>query len=109
MSLQIALPESRRCRKRARECRSMAELVRVHIARDQLLKAAADYERMAREAEQREIAQGLSYLRELAMSRPQTETEAAKNFLLNAAIGRPSGRTRSPCIGARGRPCKHAG
>lgn len=70
MSYQIALPESRRCRKRARECRSMAEIVRVHIARDQLLKAAADYERMARDAEQREIAQGLSHLRELAMNGP---------------------------------------
>jgi len=43
----------------------MAELVRVQIARDQLLKAAADYERMARDAEQREIAQGLSHLRQL--------------------------------------------
>ena len=44
----------------------MAGLFRVHIARDQMLKAAADYERMARDAEQREIAQGLSYLRALA-------------------------------------------
>jgi hypothetical protein len=45
----------------------MARLFRVHIARDQMLKAAADYERMARDAEQREIAQGLSYLRALAI------------------------------------------
>jgi hypothetical protein len=30
-----------------------------------MLKAAAEYERMARDAEQREIAQGLSYLRAL--------------------------------------------
>ncbi|HUL87407.1 MAG TPA: hypothetical protein VLU23_04390 [Pseudolabrys sp.] len=40
----------------------MAEQFRVHIARDQLLKAATDYERMARDAEQREIAQGLQAL-----------------------------------------------
>ena len=67
MSLSLAIPESRRYRTRARECRSMAELFRVHIARDQLLKAATDYERMAQETKQREIAQGLSHL--LAMSR----------------------------------------
>jgi hypothetical protein len=69
MSLSIAVPESRRCRTRARECRSMAERFRVHIARDQMLKAASDYERMARDAEQREIAQGLSRLRALATTR----------------------------------------
>jgi hypothetical protein len=69
MPLSIAVPESRRCRKRARECRTMAERFRVHIARDQMLKAAEDYERMAHDAEQREIAQGLSYLRALAAGR----------------------------------------
>ena len=69
MPLSLAMPESRRCRTRARECRAMAELVRVHIARDQFLKAAADFERLGREAEQREIAQGLSHLRAFAMSR----------------------------------------
>ena len=47
----------------------MAELFRVQIARDQMLKAAADYERMARDAKQREIAQGISHLRALAISR----------------------------------------
>ena len=47
----------------------MAERFRVHIARDQMLKAASDYERMARDAEQREIAQGLSRLRALATTR----------------------------------------
>jgi len=31
-------------------------------ARNQMLKVAADYERMARDAKQREIAQGLSHL-----------------------------------------------
>ena len=47
----------------------MAELLRVQIARDHMLKAAADYERMAQDAERREIAQGLSYLRALAAGR----------------------------------------
>ncbi len=69
MSPTVAVPESRRCRTRAVECRTMAELFRVQIARDQMLKAAADYERMARDAKQREIAQGISYLRALAISR----------------------------------------
>jgi hypothetical protein len=49
----------------------MAERFRVQIARDQLLKAASDYERMAQDAERREIAQGLSYLRLLAAGRYQ--------------------------------------
>jgi len=44
----------------------MAGLFRVQIARDQMLKAASNYERMAQDAERREIAQGLSYLRALA-------------------------------------------
>lgn len=41
----------------------MAERFRVQSAREQMMKAASDYERMARDAEQREIAQGLSHLR----------------------------------------------
>lgn len=65
MTVSIALPESRRCRERAIECRSVAGRLRVQNARDQMLKAAADYERMARDAEQREIAQGVSLLRAL--------------------------------------------
>lgn len=65
MTLSIAVPESRRCRERALECRSLAGHLRVQNARDQMLKAAGDYERMARDAEQREIAQGLSQLRAL--------------------------------------------
>jgi hypothetical protein len=44
----------------------MAERLRVQAAREQMLKAASDFERMARDAEQREIAQGLSHLRTLA-------------------------------------------
>jgi hypothetical protein len=39
----------------------------VQNAREQMLKVAADYERMARDAEQREIAQGLSQLRALVI------------------------------------------
>jgi len=66
MSPAIAIPESRRCRARARQCRSIAHQFRGPIARDHMLKAAADYERMADSAEQQEIAMGLSYLRELA-------------------------------------------
>jgi hypothetical protein len=47
----------------------MAERLRVQMAREQMLKAASDYDRMARDAEQREIAQGLSHLRALATGR----------------------------------------
>ena len=67
MTLSIAIPESRRCRERALECRSVAGHLRVQNAREQMLKVAADYERMARDAEQREIAQGLSHLRALVV------------------------------------------
>jgi len=66
MSPVIAIPESRRCRARARQCRTIAYQFHGQIARDHMLKAAADYERMADDAERREIAMGLSYLRELA-------------------------------------------
>ena len=48
-------------------CRNVAGRLRVQNARDQMLRVAADYERMARDAEQREIAQGLSYLRALVV------------------------------------------
>ena len=59
MTVSIAMPESRRCRERALECRTVAGRLRVQNTRDQMLRVAADYERMARDAEQREIAQGL--------------------------------------------------
>ena len=55
-----------RCRTRTRECRTIAAQLRGQIARDRMLKAAADYERMADDAEQREIVLGFSHLRELA-------------------------------------------
>ena len=62
------IPESRRCRTRARECRTMAERLRVQTSRDQMLKAALDFERMAQDAEQREIAQGLTQLKAFSTS-----------------------------------------
>lgn len=67
MILSITIPESRRCRERALECRTVAGRLRVQNARDQMLKVAADYERMARDAKQREIAQGLSHLSALVV------------------------------------------
>jgi hypothetical protein len=67
VTLSIAIPESRRCLERALECRTVAGRLRVQNARDQMLRVAADYERMARDAEQREIAQGLSHLRALVV------------------------------------------
>ena len=44
----------------------MAERLRVQSARDQMLKAASDFERMAQDAEQREIALGLTHLKSCA-------------------------------------------
>lgn len=46
----------------------MAERLRVQTARDQMLKAALDFERMAQDAEQREIAQGLTQLKAFSTS-----------------------------------------
>jgi len=65
------MPESRRCRERALECRTVAGRLRVQNTRDQMLRVAADYERMARDAEQQEIAQGLSYLSVLVVRQRQ--------------------------------------
>ncbi len=48
----------------------MAQAFRVQGTREQMLKAAANFERMARDARAREIADGLSYLGRLARSRP---------------------------------------
>jgi hypothetical protein len=66
------IPESRRCRTRALECRTMAERLRVQTAREQMLKAASDFERMAQDAQQREIVQGLTQLRALATHIPRS-------------------------------------
>ena len=67
VTLSIAIPESRRCRERALECRTVAGRLRLQNTRDQMLRVAADYERMARDAEQSEIAQELSHLRALVV------------------------------------------
>jgi hypothetical protein len=66
MALSIPVPESRRCHARAREFRTMAQSLRVQVSREQMLKAAADFERMAQDAKAREIAEGLTHLRALA-------------------------------------------
>ena len=66
MPLSIPVPESRRCHARAREFRTMAQSLRVQSSREQMLKAAADFERMAQDARAREIAEGLTQLRALA-------------------------------------------
>ena len=76
MTLSIAIPESRRCRERALECRTVADRLRLQNARDQMLRVATVYERMARDAEQREIAQGLSHLRALVV-RQRARQQAA--------------------------------
>jgi hypothetical protein len=70
MGFSIFIPESRKFHARARECRNMAQTLRVQSSRDQMLKAAADFERMAQDARAREIAEGLTHLRALAGTRP---------------------------------------
>ncbi len=56
------VPESQRWRARALECRAMADVLRGELARRQMLKAAADFDRIADEAREREITQGMSGL-----------------------------------------------
>ena len=46
----------------------MAERLRGQTSRDQMLKAALDFERMAQDAEQREIAQGVTQLKAFSTS-----------------------------------------
>jgi hypothetical protein len=72
MALSIPVPESRRFHARAHECRAMAQTLRVQSSRDQMLKAASQFERMAQDARAREIADGLSHLRTLAGARSAT-------------------------------------
>jgi hypothetical protein len=45
----------------------VASRLRLQNARNQMLRVAANYERMARDAEHQEIAQGLSLLRALVV------------------------------------------
>lgn len=70
MALSILVPESRKFHARARECRAMAQTLCVQSSRDQMLRAAADFERMAQDARAREIADGLMHLQMLAGARP---------------------------------------
>jgi hypothetical protein len=65
MLASVPVPESQWCRARALECRVTAQLFRVDFARDQMLKAAADFDGIAREAREREIAEGISHLGKL--------------------------------------------
>jgi hypothetical protein len=69
MVLSMLVPESRKFLARARECQTMAQALRVQSSRDQMLKAAADFERMAQVARAREIADGLMHLRVTARGR----------------------------------------
>jgi hypothetical protein len=59
------VPESQRCRVRARECRALAAQLHGDFARDHMLKAADDFERIARDAAEREIVHGIWQLGEL--------------------------------------------
>ncbi len=56
------MPASQRARARASECREMAAHFRLGYARRQMLRTADIFERIAREAEQREIASGITGL-----------------------------------------------
>ena len=69
MDLSIAVPESRRCHARAREFQAMAQSLRVQSSREQMLRAAAAFERMAQDAEAREITEGLVHLRARVVKR----------------------------------------
>jgi hypothetical protein len=56
------VPHSQHCRARARECRALAGRLRLDSARQQMLSAAEDFERIAYEAREREIVHGMSQL-----------------------------------------------
>ncbi|MGH6788784.1 MAG: hypothetical protein ACRECC_03785 [Pseudolabrys sp.] len=59
------VPESQRFRVRARECRVLAGRLHLDFARERMLSAADGFERGARDAQEREIAGGISQLGEL--------------------------------------------
>ncbi len=61
----LPMPESLHCRARARECRAMAARFRGDFARRHMLKAADDFERMARDAQEREVLTGIAQLGQL--------------------------------------------
>ena len=52
----------------------MAQRLRVQTALEQMLKAASDFERMAQDAEQHEIVQGLTQLKALATHIPRSSS-----------------------------------
>jgi hypothetical protein len=58
----IPLPESLHYLVRARECRSVAARFRVDFARRHMLMAAAEFERIAENARDRELAGGIAEL-----------------------------------------------
>jgi len=68
MALAIPVPESRKCRSRALEYRTIARMFRGESTRNRMLRVAADYERMAEDAEAREIAEGIFQLRTLVFA-----------------------------------------
>jgi hypothetical protein len=53
------VPHSQHFRARARECRALAGRLRLDFAREQMLSAADDFERIAYEAREREIVHGI--------------------------------------------------
>ncbi|HTT48151.1 MAG TPA: hypothetical protein VMG39_09135 [Pseudolabrys sp.] len=58
----VPMPESLRYRARAQQCRAMAKVFRADFARHHMLKAAADFERIARDAREREVVHGIAEL-----------------------------------------------
>jgi purine nucleoside permease len=73
MGLPKPIPESQRCRARALECRAVAGRLRVDFARTQMLKTAADFDRAARDAREREIVHGIAELGVLVHKVHRTE------------------------------------
>jgi hypothetical protein len=55
-------PESLNFRARALECRAIATRLRVDLARNQMLKTADDFERIAYDEREREIVHGMAQL-----------------------------------------------
>ena len=68
MALSVLVLESRKCRTRALEYRMIAGMFRGESNRNRMLRVAADYERMAADAEAREIAEGIFQLRALVFA-----------------------------------------
>jgi hypothetical protein len=96
----------------------MAKRLRVQTARDQMLKAASDFERMAQDAERREIAQGDSapYPSNVCARRhtllsplaagvlPLSALSLSRNSPLNAETGQLCEHNRNPRTDRKDRP-----